>query len=340
MNTSPFFIKPTPLQVIMLKVAAALVPGIIALTWAFGVGVLLQLLLAVTTALLAEAACLKLRNYPVKPFITDGSAVLTAMLLALSMPPLAPWWMVVLATLIAIVLAKHLYGGLGQNPFNPAMVGFAVMIVSFPAQMSRWAAPLSLDMPHPDNLTQLLTIFTGRLPQAFDAMASATPLDAVKTGLTSHHALADIFQQPLFGALAGVGSEWAAAGFLLGGLYLLWARLIPWQLPVGFLGALILTSGLFYGIDPVHYSPPWFHLFSGAAMLGAFFIVTDPVSGPTTPRGRLIFAALAGLLTYMIRVFGAYPDGVAFAVLIMNIATPFIDQYTQPPVFGRKGAKA
>lgn len=336
MNTSPFFIKPTPLQVIMLKVAAALLPGIIALTWAFGVGVLVQIALALGTALLAEAACLKLRNYPIKPFISDGSAAVTAVLLALSMPPLAPWWMVVLATLIAICLAKHLYGGLGQNPFNPAMVGFAVMIVSFPAQMSRWAAPLPLDMPHLDSLAQIFTIFSGQLPQAFDAMASATPLDTVKTALLQQHALSDIFQQPIFGAVAGVGSEWAAAGFLLGGLYLLWSKLIPWQIPVGFLGAFMLTATLFYGLDPRHYSPPWFHLFSGAAILGAFFIVSDPVTAPTTPRGRLIFAALAGMLTYMIRVFGAYPDGVAFAVLIMNIATPFIDQYTQPPVFGRK----
>ncbi|MEN9657522.1 MAG: hypothetical protein RL571_987 [Pseudomonadota bacterium] len=336
MNTSPFFIKPTPLQVVMLKVVAALLPGIIALTWAFGVGVLVQIALALLTALLAEAACLKLRNYPIKPFILDGSAAVTALLLALSMPPLAPWWVVVLASLIAICLAKHLYGGLGQNPFNPAMVGFAVMIVSFPAQMSRWAAPLALDMPHLDSITQVITIFSGAVPAAFDAMASATPLDTIKTGLKAHQALPDVMGAPLFGNLAGVGSEWAAAGFLLGGLYLLRAKLIPWQIPVGFLGAFMLTASVFYGIDPANYSPPWFHLFSGAAILGAFFIVSDPVTAPTTPRGRLIFAALAGLLTYMIRVFGAYPDGVAFAVLIMNIATPFIDQYTQPPVFGRK----
>lgn len=342
MKTSPFVAKPMPLQTVMFKVVTALIPGVALAVWAFGIGVLVQIALAIATALATEAACLRLRGYPLKPFLQDGSAVVTACLLALSLPPLGPWWLVVLGTFIAIGLAKHLYGGLGQNPFNPAMVGFAVLIVSFPAQMSRWAAPLALSQPDIDTLAQIAYIFTGQLPLAFDAIASATPLDAVRTGLLQHLPLVDILKAPLFGAAGGVAQQWIAAGYLVGGLYLWQQKVIQWRLPLAFLGGLGLTALAFWLADPAHYTSPLFHLFSGGAMLGAFFIITDPVSSPTTPRGQLIFAGLAGLLAYLIRTLGGYPDGVAFSVLILNIAGPFIDQYTQPAVFGRKkkGAKA
>lgn len=338
MKTSPFVAQPMPLQTVMLKVVTALVPGILLAVWAFGIGVLVQIALAVAVALATEAACLKLRGYPVKPFLLDGSAVVTACLLALSIPPLGPWWLAVLGTAVAIGLAKHMYGGLGQNTFNPAMIGFAVLIVSFPAQMSRWAAPLALAQPDLGALAQIAYIFTGHLPLAFDAVASATPLDAVRTGLLQHLTLADIFKAPLF----GVAQQWIAAGYLVGGLYLWQQKVIRWRLPLAFLGGLGLTALAFWLVDSEHYASPLFHLFSGGAMLGAFFIITDPVTAPTTPLGQLIFAALAGLLAYLIRTLGGYPDGVAFAVLILNIAGPFIDQYTQPAVFGRKkkGARA
>ncbi|MCB5197204.1 RnfABCDGE type electron transport complex subunit D [Deefgea salmonis] len=343
MRTSPHLIKPTPLQVVMFKVAVALLPGIAAYAWVFGAGILLQILLATVAAIATEAACLKLRNYPIKPFITDGSAIVTAWLLALSLPPLSSWWMVVLATVIAIGLAKHLYGGLGQNPFNPAMVGFAVMMVSFPAQMSRWNAPLSLPTVDLTAWQQFGYVLSGHLPQglSFDTLASATPLDSVKTALLQQHSMSDIFSGAIFQSadwLSFLPSSVAliAVGYLLGGLYLLQQRIIAWPLPVAFLTVLLGMSGLFHLINPAQYTSPAFHLLSGAAVLGAFFIVTDPVTAPTTLRGRLIYAALIGLLTWLIRTFGGYPDGVAFAVLIMNIAAPFIDQYTQPAVFGRK----
>lgn len=335
MATSPFFVKPTPLQVVMFKVCAALLPGVVVSVWAFGIGVLIQMALATATALATEALCLKGRGYPVKPFVTDGSAVLTAWLLALSIPPLAPWWMVVLATAIAIALAKQIYGGLGQNPFNPAMIGFAVLIVSFPAQMSRWAAPLALPQVDLGALDQIAYIFSGHLPAnlAFDAVASATPLDTVKTGLIQKLGMSEIFTAPILQAKA---SFWVNVAYLAGGLYLVATRLIPWQVPVAFLGALATTAGVLYLAAPGIHTTPLFHLFSGATMLGAFFIVTDPVTSPTTPLGRWIFAGLIGLLVYLIRVYGGYPDGVAFAVIIMNVVGPFIDQYTQPASFGRK----
>lgn len=245
-------------------------------------------------------------------------------------------------TLIAIVIAKHLYGGLGNNPFNPAMIGFAALIVSFASRMgsSAWPAPLTLAQPHLSSGEQVARIFGWPLTQAWDAVASATPLDTLADHLRRGAAVGDILQQPIFGSIGGVGAEWIALGWLIGGLYLLARRLIAWQLPVGYLGGLALTAGIFQLAGFHAAVSPLFHLTTGGAMLGAFFILTDPVTAPTTPRGRLIFAALAGVLTYIIRVFGAFPDGVAFSVLIMNIATPLIDRFTQPAVFGRKHLKA
>ncbi len=339
MMTSPFVAQPMPLQTMMFRVLVALVPGMAVATWAFGIGVLVQLVLAVAVALLTEALCLKLRRYPVRPYLFDGSAILTACLLALSIPPLAPWWLVVLGTVIAIGFVKHLFGGLGQNPFNPAMVAFAALIVSFPAQMSRWAAPQA-DL---NVLAQLSLIFAGHLPQGlgFDAVASATPLDSLRAGLLQHIPLDTILAAPKFGALGGAAQQWIAAAYLFGGLYLWQQRVIQWRLPLVFLGSMLLTATLFHLADPMQYTSPLFHLFVGGTMLGAFFIVTDPVTSPTTPRGQFIYAGLAGLLVYLIRVLGNFPDGVAFSVIILNVAVPFIDQYTQPAVFGRKkGGKA
>ncbi len=341
MMTSPFVAQPMPLQTLMYRVILALIPGIALATWAFGIGVLVQITLAMVVALATEAGCLTLRRYPRRPYLLDGSAILTACLLALSIPPLAPWWLVVLGTFIAVGFTKHLFGGLGQNPFNPAMVGFAALIVSFPAQMSRWAAPLALPQPDLDAAAQVAFILTGKLPQGlgFDAIASATPLDSIRTGLLQQLPLADILQSPLFGSAGGMAQQWIAGGFLLGGLFLWQQKVIQWRLPLAFLAGLTLTATLFYLLDPAHYTSPLFHLFSGGAMLGAFFIITDPVTSPTTPLGQFIFAGLAGMLAYLIRVLGGFPDGVAFSVLIMNVAGPFIDQYTQPAVFGRKGGR-
>ncbi|MCW3479302.1 RnfABCDGE type electron transport complex subunit D [Neisseriaceae bacterium JH1-16] len=338
---SPHIAKPTTVSVIMLKVLAALLPGLIVYVHFYGIGVLVQLALATGTALLAEAAMLKLRGLPVDFFLRDYSAVLTAWLLALAMPPLGAWWLIVVATLFAIVIAKQLYGGLGNNPFNPAMVGFAVAIVAFPAQMAQWGSPT---VPLHE-LEQLAYIFTRQLPPgaALDAVVSATPLDFLKTQLLlGDHSVPELLARPLYGHVAGIGGEWIALGYLVGGLFLWKQRLIPWQTPLAMLAGLAAVATPLWLYDPLHFANPLFHLAAGATMLAAFFIVTDPVTAPTTPRGRLIFGFLVGVLTYVIRVFGGFPDSVAFAVLIMNIAVPFIDHTTQPPVFGakRKGGSA
>ncbi|MGB8076652.1 MAG: electron transport complex subunit RsxD [Gallionella sp.] len=336
--SSPLIRESEGVSAIMLKVLLALFPGIALYVWYFGPAILVSITLASLTALGTEALMLKMRNRPIAPFLRDNSALLTAWLLALSIPPLAPWWLIVVGTAFAIAIAKHLYGGLGNNLFNPAMVGYAVLIISFPAQMTHWVAPHGLSLPALGFSQQLDYIFLGVLPDqtTMDALTMATPLDNLKTHLHLDQPIGQILDMPIYGQLAGHGSEMVALGFLLGGMYLLYSRIISWHIPVAFLGTLFVIAAIFHVIDPAHYAGPLFHWFAGAAMLGAFFILTDPVSSPTTNKGQLIFAGGAALLTYLIRVFGGFPDGVAFATLLMNICVPLIVLYTQPPVFGKK----
>ena len=336
MNRSPYISDASSVSAIMFKVLLALVPGIAAYVWMFGGGVLVTIALATMTALMAEAVMLKIRKRPVQPFLLDYSAVVTAWLLALAIPPLAPWWLIVVGTLFAIVVSKQLYGGLGYNPFNPAMIGYAVLLISFPALMTKWPAALQLAQSKLGFADQLHYIFSGLLPQdiKLDAVTSATPLDYLKTQLTLKHDVVSIKEAPIFGALGGKGGEYVTIAYLLGGLYLWQQKIISWHLPTAFLAALALISGVFWVINPAHFASPLFHLFSGASMLAAFFIITDPVSGPTTPKGKLWFATGVALITYLVRVYGGYPDGVAFAVIFMNICVPLIDAHTQPRVFG------
>jgi electron transport complex protein RnfD len=333
-TTPPYLTQNVSVRRVMLQVLAALLPGIAVYVWLAGPIVLLQLGIASVASLLAEAVMLKLLNKPLGLFLGDGSAIVTAWLIALSFPPLAPWWLVVVGSLFAIIVAKHLYGGLGQNPFNPAMIAFAVCIVSFPALMSQWPA-VELKTGFAD---QLALVF-GAAPR-LDAMSGATPLDALKTALKlgagSATVTAVMADANTFGYFAGKGWEWIAAAYLLGGLWLWQRRIITWHAPCGFIAGIALLAAALWLWNPGQFANPIFHLFSGGSMLGAFFIVTDPVSGSTTPRGKLIFGLAAGALAYVIRVFGGYPDGVAFAVLLLNICVPLIDLYTQPPIFGMK----
>lgn len=335
---SPFISKPDTVSQIMLKVLLALIPGIALYVWYFGPAILVSITLASITALGTEALMLKLRNRPIAPFLKDNSALLTGWLLALSIPPLAPWWLIVVGTAFAIAIAKHLYGGLGNNLFNPAMVGFAVLIVSFPMQMTQWPAPHGLGQAGLSFMDQLNYIFLGLLPPhvTVDALNMATPLDTLKTRLQLAEPMQQIFDLPVYGYLAGHGGEMVSLGYLAGGLYLLAARVIRWHVPAAYLGTLFVTAGIFHLLDPAHHATPLFHWFSGATMLGAFFIFTDPVCSPTTVKGKLIIAAGAGFLTYIIRAYGGFPDGVAFAALLMNICSPLIVLYTQPKVFGKK----
>lgn len=328
MLTSPFVRQPTSVQQVMLTVLLALLPAIGLYVWQFGPGIMVNIAIATLTAVAAEAAILKLRRKPVGLYVSDLSAVVTAWLIALTFPTILPAWILVLATALSIVAVKHLYGGLGQNPFNPAMAAYCLMIVAYPSAMSQWPAAGWMD------LGTHLQLIGGA---SIDAMTGATPLDALRTGLHTGSPVSEILTHSTFGLAGGRGWEWIGLGYVAGGLFMIRRRVITWHLPTAFLGALVVISGLFWLVAPAHYASPLFHLASGGSLLAAFFIVTDPVSGATTPRGKLIFAAGVALITYLIRNFGAYPDGIAFAVLLMNLCVPLIDMNTQPRVFGHKG---
>ena len=322
---------------VMQLVVWATVPGLIALTYHFGWGSLINVVLATATAVIAEAAVLQLRGRSIAFYLRDYSAVLTSVLLGLALPPLAPWWVVVVGTLFSIVIAKQLYGGLGYNPFNPAMVGYVILLISFPIQMTTWITPLALlpdGVSHPGIIESLSIVFAGLNPA--DGVTGATPLDSFKfsDGLLVDQIYA---QNPLFSqaGFAGVGWEWVNVGFLIGGLILLGSKIFTWHGPVAMLGAIAVMSILFWdGGSSDSPGSALMHLFSGASMMGAFFIMTDPVSSAASNRGRLIYGALIGVLVYLIRAWGNYPDAVAFAVLLANFAAPFIDNYTLPRTYG------
>ncbi|MFV8823946.1 RnfABCDGE type electron transport complex subunit D [Thauera sp. WH-2] len=327
---SPYVRKPVSVQRTMGFVLVALVPGILAHVINIGAGVLVNLAISTITAVAAEALMLALRRRPVLIAVTDLSAVVTAWLVTLCFPPIVPWWLTVSAVLVAIVAVKHLYGGLGQNPFNPAMVAYCSMIVAFPALMSQWppAGHLPFD-------TQLSLILGG--PRDIDGITGATALDALRTGLRAGTQTVDqVLKGDAFGALGGRGWEWVPLGYIAGGLFLLATRIVTWHMPVAFLGTLTVVSGTFWLAAPGSFASPLFHLATGGAMLAAFFIVTDPVSGATTPRGKLLFAGGIALIAWLIRNFGAYPEGIAFGVLLMNICVPLLDMKTQPQVFGHR----
>ncbi len=332
--TSPHLPVNDSVPSMMRLVLLALLPGTVCFFWLFGWGVLFNLLIAGITAVIAEAAMLKLRRRAVTHTLLDGSALVTGLLLALALPPLAPWWIPVIGSLFAIIIAKQLYGGLGYNPFNPAMVGYVVLLISFPLEMTLWPAAGN----YPDLASTFSLFFTGSLPNAgsIDAVTMATPLDTVRTRLGLGDTLTELRSGALFGLAGGAGWEWVNLCFLAGGLFMLKLRVIQWRIPASMLAGLALTALVFHLYDPDTYASPLFHLFSGAAMLGAFFIATDPVSASTTPRGRLWFGFGIGILTWVIRTWGGYPDGVAFAVLLMNLAAPTIDFYTRPRVFGQR----
>lgn len=322
----------------MLQVILALLPGIVAHAWFFGPGIWIQILLSCSFALAFEAASLALRGRPLKPFLGDLSAPVTAILFALCLPPLAPWWIALIGMFFAIVVAKHLFGGLGHNLFNPAMVAYVVVLISFPQAMTAWLPAMEIAAWQPTLGEVIAAIASGQAPGGlgWDGVTGATPLDMIRTSVATGQMISEARQSPIFGDFGGLGWEWIANWYAIGGLWLLWRRIISWQVPVTMIGSVLALGLAAYLSDPGSNPVPLQHVFSGALVLGAFFIATDPVSGCTSPRGRLIFGAGVGIITLVIRRWGAYPDGVAFAVLLMNMAAPLIDRYTRPRIFGHR----
>jgi electron transport complex protein RnfD len=338
--TAPHARPLVSVPVIMRRVLFALVPAMLCHTWYFGPGLLFNFALTAVAALLTEAAVLKLRGRPTRHAMRDCSALVTAALLSFALPPFVPFWIPLIGGAISITLAKQLYGGLGKNLFNPAMVGYVFLILSFPVEMTQWLPPRMGDLDYrPLSVGEHASyVFTGEMPAdlTVDALTRATPLDLVKEGLRAGRPFAEIRGGSLFGDFGGRGWEWVANFVALGGLYLLYAGTIRWHIPTTFLAGLLVPATVLYLVDPNAYATPAFHLFSGATMLGAFFIATEPVSAAGTDRGRLIYGAGIGVLVYVLRTWGTYPDGVAFSVLLMNGTVPLINRYTRPRIYGQR----
>ncbi|WP_012313042.1 RnfABCDGE type electron transport complex subunit D [Pseudomonas putida] len=299
-------------------VLLACLPGLAISFWLLGWGLLWSLGLCAFTAACCEAAALALRKQPVTAALSDGSALVTAVLLALALPTAAPWWLPMIAAGIAIGLGKQAFGGAGRNVFNPAMVGYAFVLLSFPLQMNHWPAQA------PGFSDSLQLVFANG--EQIDAWAGPTVLD----GLRHNHSLTidELFaSHPGFGNFGGHGVEWVNLAFLSGGLFLLQRKVFSWHAPAGLLAGLFLFSLLAWnGSGSDSNGSPLLHLLSGSTMLAAFFIATEPVSGPKTDVARLLFGLSAGALIYLIRTWGSYPDGTAFAILLMNLAVPFLDR--------------
>ena len=345
--SSPFFHHALATNKVMLLVIAALIPGIILQTYFFGYGVIINLFLCGLTAVTVEFFVLKLRDKDPWPVIKDNSALLTGLLLGVAIPPALPFWMSIVGAGFAIVFAKQLYGGLGFNPFNPAMVGYVLLLISFPVEMTAWLPSVELAAISPSFGDSLQLIFAGKTSSGLnvndfrtlaDGYTMATPLDHMKTEHTLGKMSSEIIAQTHFAANLK-GWSWVNYGYLLGGLILLATKTIRWHIPVSVLLSMAVTSSLLHWWDPELYNSAQFHLVTGATMLGAFFIATDPVSASTTPKGRLIYGGLIGFLVIIIRNFGGYPEAIGFAVLLLNLAAPTIDHYTKPQVYGHETEK-
>tara|TARA_R110002096_G_scaffold28699_4_gene86809 strand:- start:38777 stop:39787 length:1011 start_codon:yes stop_codon:yes gene_type:complete len=334
-TSSPHTHSDNAVATIMRKVLYALIPGILLSTYFFGIGVLVNCVLATAFALILEASILKIRRQTIRPVITDGTAIITAILFALTISPYTPWWATFTGIAFAIVIAKHLFGGLGNNPFNPAMAGYVFVLLSFPVQMAYWP-DLSGLTEQGLTIGQSISIIFSGLPIELDAVSGATPLTNMKLELGLMTMVSEIKSSPLYGTFGGTGWEWVALAYLAGGIFLIINKVIRWEIPLCVLGSIFIVSLLFNFIDTDVFPSALFHLLTGGTMLCAFFIATDPASSSTTPRGKIIYGIGVGLFIYVIRTWGSYPDGIAFAILIMNGIVPLIDYYTRPKALGEK----
>ncbi len=319
---------------LMAWVLLATLPGLAIQSYFYGYGTLINLVWASGLALGLEALVLGLRRRPIMIFLTDGSALVTAFLIALALPPFSPWWLTLIAVLFSIVFAKHLYGGLGNNPFNPAMVGYAICLIAFPVSMTQWPAieqTLSFGQ-------QWQWFWMESIDGGIDAWTGATALDLMRhtNGLTLNEVALD---NPQLGLSLSV-SMWVNLAYLAGGIGLLAINAFTWHAPIAMLASLGFCAGLFHMGEPDLYPSASQHLLTGATMFSAFFIVTDPVSGATSRKGKVVFGIGVGILVFIIRTFGSYPDAFAFAILLMNLSAPLIDTYTRPKAYGHKPSKS
>lgn len=320
---SPHVYTDNSVSKIMYGVVYAMVPALLVSIYFFGLDAIRVTVMSVVMCLLVEYL---IQKYLLKTAvtITDGSAMITGILLAFNVPSNLPWWIILIGAIVSIGVGKMSFGGLGKNIFNPALVGRVFLLISFPVQMTSWPIPKPLGG----------TALT-------DAVTGPTPLGIMKEGLAAGRTVQDIMpeipnyiQQMMVGFQGGSLGEVSAFALILGAIYMLIRKIITWHTPGAYIGSVVLFSGILWLIDPTLYVDPLFHLITGGMMLGVFYMATDMVSSPMSARGQLIFGAGAGILTILIRVFGAYPEGVSFAILIMNAFVPIIDRSFKPKRFG------
>lgn len=306
-SSSPHLLTEENVPRIMHTVIAALFPVCAVNVYIFGIRALLLIIVCLIASLLTEYACRRLMNKDVT--ISDGSAAITGILLALTLPPSFPIFGAILGSIFAIAIGKQVFGGLGFNIFNPALLGRAFLQATYPVLITTWTEPFSTP--------------------SVDAISAATPLALMKfEGVGTPHL--DLF----FGNTAGSLGETSALAIILGGLFLRYKGYINWKLPLGYLGSLAVFGGIFWLVNPEKYPDPVFHLLSGGAMLAAWFMVTDMVTSPVTDRGQWIFAIGAGFIAVIIRLFGGLPEGVMYSILLMNAFVPLLNRWTRPRVFG------
>lgn len=327
---------------IMLLVIFSCIPGFLAEIYFFGYGVFIQILLFIIFSLLFEIIILKMRCKNIKNSLLDYSSILTAILLGLSIPIFLPWWMIIFGSFFSIVISKFLYGGLGQNIFNPAMVGYVVLLISFPVQMSNWNEKkpslfFNNDIKKTINLVLLKKKNDIREKNFPSDFTEATPLDNFKT---QSHLNYDILKEESLVTEnkknISISWKYINIGFLMGGLFLLYKKIICWRIPLSFLSTLVFFSSITYLYSKNIFCSPLFHLFSGGTMMCAFFIATDPVTTSSNKIGKIFFGMIIGFLVWIIRNYSDYPDGIAFSVLFANMIVPLMDTYLKTSTYGRK----
>ncbi len=322
-SPSPHQQSPETTRKLMYGVVIALLPALAASIYYFGMGAVIVTLTSVLSCVAVEYLIQKF-ILKVKPSISDGSAVVTGLLLAFNVPSNLPVHIIVIGAIIAIGVAKMTFGGLGNNPFNPALVGRVFLLISFPVQMTSWPVP-----------TGFKTGYT-------DAVTGATPLGLLSEGVKNGEAVSAIMDkipshmQLFYGRMGGSMGEVAAVALIIGGIYLLWKKIITWHIPVSILVTVALFTGILWMADPEKFADPLFHLLTGGLMLGAIYMATDYVTSPMTHKGMIIYGIGIGVITVLIRTWGAYPEGVSFAVLIMNAFVPLLNMYIKPRRFGKE----
>ncbi len=310
---SPHVHSDDTVQKIMWSVVVALIPAFVVSVFYFGLPVIILTAVSVGCCVLFEYL---IQRFMLKqtPTVSDGSAVVTGLLLAFNVPANLPIWMMVVGAIVAIGIAKMPFGGLGHNPFNPALVARVFLLIAFPVAMTTWPVP-----------TPIWSF-------GADVVTGPTPLGILKEGANVEM---PTYMNMLIGQMGGSFGEVSAIALLIGAIFLLWKRIITWHIPVTFILTVFVVSGIFWLVDPSQYANPFFHLLTGGLILGACFMATDMVTSPTSPTGMLIFGCGCGLLTIIIRLFGAYPEGVSFSILLMNALVPLINRWFVPKTFAK-----